>query len=115
MAALRWSPLRLWFYVIQRLIHRQFPQHHQLCNANRGSALGGGERGGEVVEHFAGGAEGFAGVGQQGFGVVGGVGEVHGVGFVDRGHDAGAGAEVVVEGAFGGFVEASDRNGDRSL
>jgi len=77
-----------------------------LRNANRGFAVGGGEGGGEVVVHFAGGAEGFAGVGQQGLGVVGGVGEVHAVGFVDRGHDAGAGAEVVVEGAFGGFAHS---------
>lgn len=74
--------------MIQRLIHCQFPQHHDLRNPQRRFAVGVGEDGGEVVEHFGGGAEGFAGVGQQGFAVVGGVGEEHGVMFFVAAHDA---------------------------
>lgn len=92
--------------VIQHLIHRQFRQHHDLRDALCGLAVGAFEGVDEVVEHDVGRAESFDGVGEQGFGVAGRVGLVEAVGNVGRGHDVGGGrAEVVVEGAFGGFVE----------
>lgn len=89
--------------MIQGLIYGQFTQHEDLCDAQGGLAVGGVEGGGEGVEHFAGGAQGLAGVGEQGFGVVDRVGQVHRGGFVDAAHDVGAGAEIMVQRAFGGF------------
>lgn len=93
--------------MIQRLIHRQFPQHHDLRDSQGRLAMGRIEHGGEVAEHFAGRAQGFAGVGEQRFGVVGRVGEEHRFRLVGRAHDMGAGVEVVIEGAVGGVVEFS--------
>jgi len=94
------------FDVIQRLVDGDFAEHHDLGDAQCGFAVRGVEHGGEVEEHFAGGAEGFAGVGEQGFAVVLGVGEVHAFGLLGAGHDLAGGFEVMVEGAFGGFVES---------
>jgi len=93
------------FDVVEGLVYGEFAEHDDLGDAQCGFAVGGVECGGEVVEHFAGGAEGFAGVREQGFGVALRVGEVHGFGFVGAGHDWGGRGEVMVEGAFGGFVE----------
>jgi len=59
--------LRLRLDVIQRLIHRQPRDHHHLRDTQRGFAVGGFQYSGEVAEHFTGGIEGLAGVGQQGF------------------------------------------------
>jgi len=93
--------------MIQRLIHRQPRNHNHLRNSQRSLAVRRLQDCGEVAEHFAGGAERFAGVGQQGFAVVGGVGQEHGVVRGVAAHDALLWGEVVVEGAFGGFVEGS--------
>ena len=101
----RYLHLRLRLDVIQRLIHRQPRDHHHLRDTQRGFSVRGLQYGGEVVEHFTGGIEGLAGVGQQGFAVVGGVGQEHGVVFGVAAHDALLRGEVMVEGAFGGFVE----------
>jgi len=92
---------------IQHSIHRQLRQHHNLRNTLRGLAVRTLEQIGEVVQHDVGRAEGFDGVDQQGFAVAGRVGLVEAVGGVRRGHDVGCHrAEVVVEGAVGGFVES---------
>ena len=93
------------FDVIKGLVDGQFAQHDDLRDAQRGLAVRGIQGGGEVDQHFAGRAEGFVGVGQQRFGVVPGIGQVHGFRLVGAGHDVGGGVEVEVEGAVGGFVE----------
>jgi hypothetical protein len=103
------------FNLIQRLIDGDFAEHHDLGDAQCGFAVWGVEHGGEVEEHFAGGAEGFAGVGEQGFAVVLRVGEVHAFGLLGAGHDLAGGFEVVVEGAFGGFVESLGRGIRRGM
>lgn len=82
--------------MIQRLIHRQLAQHHQLRNPDRSLAMGGLQRGRKVIKHFARRSQGFAGVGQEGFGVVGRVSQVHGVVFGVAAHDALLRGEVVV-------------------
>ncbi|MDR6163574.1 hypothetical protein QE391_003202 [Pseudomonas fluorescens] len=51
-------------HIIQNLIHRQFAQHDDLGDAEQGFALAAVEQRGEVAEHDAGRAEGFAGVDQ---------------------------------------------------
>ena len=60
---------------------------------------------GDVAGHDAGRGEGFAGVGQQAFVVLIGGDLEHGAGFVEAQGEC-VGFEVVVEGAFGGFVES---------
>ena len=66
---------------------------------------------GKVTEHDRGRGQGFAGSGQQGFGIGFGIDEEHLVGGVWRGDDAGTGIEVVVEDAVGGSVEFSGVDG----
>lgn len=52
------------FDVVEGLVYGEFAEHDDLGDAQCGFAVGGVECGGEIVEHFAGGAEGFAGVGE---------------------------------------------------
>jgi len=49
--------LALHLNMIQRLIHRQFTQHHQLRNPDRSLAMGRLQHGSKVVEHFTGRAQ----------------------------------------------------------
>lgn len=85
----RWCDLFRRHNVIQHLVHCQFRQHHDLRDALRGLAVGALEGVDEVVEHHVGRAQGFAGVGEQGFVVAGRVGLVEAVGVVGRGHHVG--------------------------
>ncbi|MNX93995.1 hypothetical protein D3C86_1262100 [compost metagenome] len=59
----------------------------------------------QIVGHDMGRSQRLAGVHQQGLGTQLGINDEHAAGFTRRGHDAGAGVEVMIEGALGGFVE----------
>ncbi|MNL61117.1 hypothetical protein D3C87_1849990 [compost metagenome] len=61
----------------------------------------------QVHGHDIGRCQRRAGMGQQRFGIELGVDGEHGAGFAWRGHDVGGRIEVMVERAFGGFVELS--------
>ncbi|MNR37378.1 hypothetical protein D3C85_1553880 [compost metagenome] len=58
----------------------------------------------QIGGHDIGRRQRFAGMHQQGLYIEFGIDDEHGTGFTRRGHDAGAGAEVMIEGALGGFV-----------
>ena len=87
-----------------RPIHRQFTQHDQLRNPQKHMPMRAIHQPGEVGGHGFGRGKGFAGVGQQFFAVDAGGDEVAGVGFEQR-FSGEQRIEVVIEGAFGGFVE----------
>jgi len=104
--------LRIWLercfclqlQIIQRPIHRQFTQHDQLRNAQQHMSLRAVHQPGEVSGHGFGASQGFRGIGQQFFAVDAGGDEVTSVGFEHR-FSGEQRIEVVIEGAFGGFVE----------
>ena len=96
--------LSLQLQIIQRPIHRQLPQHDQLRNPQQHMSMRAVHQTGEVGGHGFGRGQGFAGVGQQFFAVEAGGDEVAGVGLEQR-FSGEQGIEVVIESAFGGFVE----------
>ena len=100
-----------WSKIIQRLIHRQFPEHHHLRNAQQRLANRPLHQRGHIPQHHRRRTQRFTGVRQQFLGGDFGVGEEHGVGCVGRGHNLAGGVQVVVEGAFGGFAEFSGIGG----
>ena len=103
-------PLRLGrqvphFNMVERPFHHQSHPIRHSAQGQCNRAAGAVEVVGEVAGDGADGQEVFGGVGHEGFGVSAG-GEAEEAGFA-FGLGFGARFEVVVEGAFGGFVEFS--------
>jgi len=90
--------------VIEHSVHRQFGENDDLLNRQNRAPLRQVDVGGNVAGHQAGLGQGFAGMDQQAFAVLFGGNLEHRAGFV-KAQGQGVGFEVVVEGAFGGFVE----------
>ena len=88
--------------VVERAVDGEFAEHDHLLDAEQGIAVGRFEQAGEVAEHDTGRGHGFAGVGQERFGVYVRGDDEHGAGCSLR---RGLGFEVVIEGAFGGVVQ----------